>query len=92
MTARTYRVIDPSGLHARPAARLVKAMHAAGAQGTLRKGDRVADVCSILEILGLGIDNGEVIVLDVNPEGESVVASLSDLLEPLIDPTPHHGT
>ncbi|MGC9155504.1 MAG: HPr family phosphocarrier protein [Ferrimicrobium sp.] len=88
MAARTFRVIDPSGLHARPAAQLVKAMHAAGAQGTLSKGDRVADVGSILEILGLGIDNGDVIVLDVNQEAESVFASLEHLLEPLTDDTP----
>ncbi|WP_298211565.1 HPr family phosphocarrier protein [Ferrimicrobium sp.] len=89
MTARTFRVIDPSGLHARPAAQLVKAMNAAGAQGTLAKGDRVADVRSILEILGLGVDAGDLIVLDVNQEAESALGSLASLLEPVNNDTLH---
>jgi len=82
MTARRWRVIDPSGLHARPAARFVKAMHAAGVEGTVMKGDKVASVGSILEILGLGVDTGEVIVLELSEQADDAIAGLADLIEP----------
>ena len=85
MAARRLRVIDPSGLHARPAARFVRAMHAAGVEGTVCKGDKVASVGSILEILGLGVDAGEVIVLDLSEQADDVIASLADLIEPCND-------
>ncbi len=85
MAARRWRVIDPSGLHARPAARFVRAMHAAGVEGTVSKGDKVASVGSILEILGLGVDAGEVIVLDLSEQADDVIAGLADLIEPCND-------
>lgn len=81
MQRRRLRVIDPSGLHARPAARLVKAMHGGGVVGTIAKGDRSANVQSILEILALGIDQGDVVVVELSDEAGLVLETLSDLLE-----------
>lgn len=85
MTPMRWRVIDPSGLHARPAARFVKAMHAAGLSGTVTKGDKSANVVSILEILGLGVDAGEVVTLDLNRDADDVLLGLNDLIEPCSD-------
>ncbi len=85
MTRAKYRIVDPSGLHARPAARFVKAINAAGLSGTVIKGARAADMKSILEILGLGIDSGDIIELNFNCGGEDIPTELAAILE-RIDP------
>ncbi|MCL5973382.1 MAG: HPr family phosphocarrier protein [Ferrimicrobium sp.] len=75
------RAIDPSGLHARPAARLVKTMNAAGVTGTVAKGERVADLHSILEILALGIDRGDIVELELSEGEAEVLERLQDIFE-----------
>jgi phosphotransferase system HPr-like phosphotransfer protein len=57
-------------------------MHAAGVEGTVMKGDKVASVGSILEILGLGVDAGDVIVLELSEQADDAIAGLADLIEP----------
>jgi len=86
VSAKRYRVVDPSGLHARPAARFVKAINLAGLSGTLRKGAREADLRSILEILGLGINCGDVIEIDLGDGEQLLPEDVGDVLEPLDAP------
>jgi phosphocarrier protein HPr len=78
------RATDPHGLHARPAARFVKAMAALGVPVTVTKGERSADARSILEVLGLGVDQGSEFVVETDLAPEDLAAALSaltDLLE-----------
>ena len=73
MTAIAERrlvVIDPSGLHARPAALFVKAAAEQPVKITIRKGDGPpVDARSILRVLALGAKNGDTVVLEADGDG-----------------------
>ena len=52
------------GLHARPAQKLTKAVAATGAKMTIaRPGGREINATSLLSVMGMGIKNGEEVVL-----------------------------
>lgn len=70
MASTELRITDEVGLHARPAARFVKA--AAGFASSVRviHGQRSADAKSLLEILQLEAGNGAEIVIDATGEDE----------------------
>ena len=55
MTERRLTVMDPAGLHARQAARLVQLASRFSSRITIRHSGREADAKSLLEILGLAI-------------------------------------
>ena len=79
MTARV-KVSNPSGLHARPAATLVKAAAAFHSQITvenLTSGSAPANAKSLLAVLGCGISCGHRIRIVV--DGEDEVAALASL-------------
>jgi len=75
------RATDPHGLHARPAAHFVKAMAALGVPVTVAKGDRRADARSILEVLGLGVDQGDSFIVEADVAPEALTGALSDLAD-----------
>ncbi|MCX7970532.1 MAG: HPr family phosphocarrier protein [Negativicutes bacterium] len=70
MVEKTIVVNNGVGIHARPAAMLVK--EAAAYKGTVKivKGGKEYDCKSILGIMGAAVKNGEEIVLRVDGEGE----------------------
>jgi phosphocarrier protein len=70
---RNYKVIDESGLHARPAAKFVKTMVSLGISARITHGDRVANYRSILEALSLGINCGTLI----SPRFQSIIPRFS---------------
>ena len=55
MTERRLTVMDPAGLHARQAARLVQLASRFSSRITIRHSGREADAKSLIEILGLAI-------------------------------------
>ena len=58
------------GLHARPAALLVKAAAAQTVRITIRKGDGApVDARSILRVLALGARNGDTVTLEAEGDG-----------------------
>jgi phosphotransferase system HPr (HPr) family protein len=78
-------VRNPSGLHARPAALLVRT--AAGyrsairIRNTTRSGEPV-DAKSILSVLGIGVSKGHVLELIADGDDEgAAIAGLLDLIE-----------
>ena len=76
-----FTVTDPIGLHARPAAVLVKTaarLHVARAAGTWGK---TADARSIFQLLGLGVRQGSVVT--VTAEGADETEALAAVLEVL---------
>lgn len=79
---RTVTVGSRVGLHARPAAAVVKL---AGAQPAVvkiaREGGNGADCRSLLSILALGAEHGDTVVLTAEGDGaEESVAALADLI------------
>ena len=63
MPERRLVVIDPAGLHARPAARFVQVASRCASTVTIGFGDRTADAKSLIGVLGLTIRPGAEIVL-----------------------------
>lgn len=58
------------GLHARPAAELVREASRHSCRLTVEYGGRTADAKSILQILALGVKDGEELVVRAEGEGE----------------------
>jgi phosphocarrier protein len=83
MPSQIVAVASKVGLHARPAAILVKAAAAAGLKVTIgRPGDKAVNAASLLAVLALGVKNGdsiEVIVED-GDNADSVLASIVEII------------
>jgi phosphocarrier protein HPr len=69
------------GLHARPAALLVKAAQASGLAVTIsRSGGPSVNAASMLSVLGMGVKHGEELEISVG-EGENAEATLAQISE-----------
>jgi len=84
--ARTVRITNPAGLHARPAAQIVEQVRGFDAQVSIQAGSRRADARSITGLLGLGASVGDEVTLRADGADalgaleavESIVTSGSD--------------
>ena len=87
MSERTVTISTPTGLHARPAAQFVKAAAAQPAKVTIAKaGGTAVPAASILAILGLPIEFGDVITLASSEENsEASVDALAEFLSTNLD-------
>ena len=63
---------NKTGLHARPAARLVQTTRKFRSKVYIIKGDQQADAKSIIRILSLGAEHGDKIIVTVEGEDEEV--------------------
>jgi len=74
---------NPSGLHARPAATVVKAASRCKGRVIIHKGDKQVNAKSIVSILTAGIHKGDTVVLEVETEDqaefETLVRTITDL-------------
>ena len=74
-------VIDPAGLHARPAAQFVRTASRFESQIQIRAGERTADAKSLIALLGLTIRPQSQVTLAA--DGPDADAALAALLEEL---------
>lgn len=85
MTAvtRTVTIASSHGLHARPAKLFAEAAKNSGAAVTIAKGDgSPVNAASILGVISLGANTGDVVTLSVEGENaEGVLDELSTMLE-----------
>jgi len=82
MVEQTVKLGSKSGLHARPAAVFVQ--HAKSFQGriTLTKEEKTANGKSILSVLALGAEQGDLVVLKIaGNDAETALPKLVRLLE-----------
>ena len=87
MAEITLTVIDPSGLHARPAARFVKAASRFSSRIVIRHDGREADAKSLIALLGLTIRPSSDIVLAADgPDADDAIAALAAELAPYVSP------
>ena len=92
MAERTLTVIDPAGLHARPAARFVQIANRFGSRILIRHAEREADAKSLIALLGLTIRPGTVITLVAEgADAEAALAALTDELTPFVSQKPASG-
>ncbi len=78
MQQATVTILDPVGLHARPAALLVQTAGRYRSQVRLLHGTRRADARSIIQLLSLGVRQGS--DLTVTVEGSDEVEALAAVL------------
>jgi len=85
MTERRLLVIDPSGLHARPAARFVQAASRFDSRIVIRLDGREADAKSLIALLGLAIRPSTEITLAADgPDADAAIAALEAELAPYV--------
>ena len=73
MATRTTVINDPVGIHARPAAQFTHAVTACGCIVT-KEGGNPVPANSILSVMGLGIKQGDSVVIDVQGADDETVA------------------
>ena len=75
MKSFTYTIVDPVGIHARPAGLLVKTAKAfSGTEISVTKGDKTVKSTQLMKLMGLGVKTGDEIT--VTAEGEDEVAAI----------------
>jgi phosphotransferase system HPr (HPr) family protein len=80
-------VVDPSGLHARPAAKFVKAASRFSSRILIRENGREADAKSLIALLGLTIRPSSEITLRADgPDADEALAALTAELAPFVSP------
>jgi phosphocarrier protein HPr len=83
---RAVTIRSKVGLHARPAALVVKAANELPTVVRIAKGGDPVDARSMLSILSLGAEQGDTVTLTAEgPDAEDAVASLAALLESDLD-------
>ena len=83
-------VLDPAGLHARPAAQVVRTAGRFESRITIQVGDRTADVKSLIALLGLTIRPGAEITLTADgPDGDAALAALLEELGRAVQRSPN---
>jgi phosphocarrier protein len=78
---REVEIVNQLGLHARPAAEFVRAVHKFDCEVVIRKGDEHFSASSILEVLSANLDCGTKIVLEtIGKDAEKAMEKLCGLL------------
>jgi phosphocarrier protein HPr len=81
MIERTVRIVNKNGLHARPAAEIVKLASKYQAEITLVRDDLEVNGKSIMGVMMLAAEFGSSLVLRAaGPDAEQAVSALSDLI------------
>ena len=79
-------VIDPAGLHARPAAQFVRTASRFESRITIRAGERTADAKSLIALLGLTIRSQSQVTLAADgPDADAALAALLEELGPAVE-------
>ena len=78
----TMTLTNPIGLHARPAAQMVKAAAKFKSKITLEGNGRKADAKSIIMVLGMGLRQNDVITISAEgADEEAAIGILAELVE-----------
>ena len=88
MRQLSLTVLDPAGLHARPAAQFVRTASRFDSRIAIRVGDRTADVKSLIALLGLAIRPRSEITLSADgPDEDAALAALLGELGATVQPS-----
>ena len=78
---REVEILNPLGLHARPAAEFVRCVQSFNSEITIRKGEEQFAANSILEVFSANLDCGTRILLDATgPDAGEALERLEQLL------------
>ena len=74
MRSFTHTVLDPLGLHARPAGLLAKKIQQYPCKVTVSAGDKTADGRRVLALMKMGVKSGQELLFSLEGEGEEQAA------------------
>jgi len=78
MIRKDYIILAPEGIHARPAAALVKLARGFKAAVFLSKGEKTVQLNSLLNLLSMGTKGGDTITVSIEGEDEEMAAGALD--------------
>jgi phosphocarrier protein HPr len=78
MIRKDYIILAPEGIHARPAAALVKLARGFKAAVYLIKGEKTVQLNSLLNLLQMGAKGGDTITVSIEGEDEEIAAAVLD--------------
>ncbi len=70
-----YVITDPVGIHARPAGELAKKAKEFKSTATFIKGEKSAKATSLMKLMGMGIKQGDEVLIRVEGEDEEACAT-----------------
>lgn len=65
-----YTIKDELGIHARPAGQLAKIAKGLDSEITVTKGDKTVNASKLLALMGMGVKQGDRIIVSVNGGNE----------------------
>lgn len=78
----TYTIVDPQGLHARPASLLVKEAQKYPNKIEIKHKDRIVSLKSILLVMTLGIPKGDSFTITIDGDSpETINDAFKEILE-----------
>lgn len=82
MQSKQLEIINPLGLHARAAAKLVQLSAGFASQITISKDDKSANAKSIMKVMMLAASRGSIVTLEIDGADEvEAMAALAALIE-----------
>ncbi|OXM14242.1 HPr family phosphocarrier protein [Paenibacillus herberti] len=78
---KTFTIVNPTGIHARPARKIVEAAKPFAGDVHLIKGDIRSNAKSLVKVLSVGAKQGDVVTVAAQGEGaEAVVDAIGAVL------------
>ena len=83
MKSFTYTIVDPVGIHARPAGLLVKTAKAfSGTEISVTKGDKTVKSTQLMKLMGLGVKGGDTVTVTAEgPDEDSAISAMEQLFK-----------
>lgn len=82
MKTQNIKIIDPIGIHARPASAIVNAASKFSSDVSFKMGDKVANAKSIINLMALGAKKESIIEIVINGDDEELaLATIVELLK-----------
>lgn len=82
MLTQIITVVNPTGIHARPAALLVNQAKKFTSEITITKDDKTVPMKSVINLLGLGLECNDTVTIAANGADEQeAIQSLKDLFQ-----------
>ena len=75
MKSFEYTITDPAGIHARPAALLVREARNYASAVTVINGDKAVNALKLLALMGMGIRQGDTVKVTVEGADEDTAAA-----------------
>ncbi len=79
MIIKGYTILAPEGMHARPATALVKLARGFAARIVVRKDEKEVRLSSLLNILSMGVQGGDVLTVIIEGEDEAKASEAMDV-------------